>query len=361
MVNQIMSIINNVCYGCLDTNSHLLLVNSPQLKQCFYLICNEIKESNTELLQILLCYYCIATLRKVKRFQEKVQNAQRLLQRHKEDIQHQLAIRKMVSMIILKRTHSETKLQLREVILMLYILSLNIKNKSQSTRMIQDTSASNIDTHSFVDDDDGGDDEVSMKDEDDIPLVLLKSYNDTKSNSSSYKVYKKRRRHKEQLANRFTSRMVRETNEYIKNGPFQCEMCSQYCPSAVSLRGHIKSHTTRFQCSECPERFLSKTTLSTHQVSAHDKPRPAQCGLCSRAYSSTEALRLHTRRSHRPVPREPRPSLPCPVCDKAFTRKNVLKIHMRVHTGERPYVCQCGAAFTQLASLRAHHAAKHRK
>lgn len=32
---------------------------------------------------------------------------------------------------------------------------------------------------------------------------------------------------------------------FQKNGSLLCELCSQYCPSAVSMRGHWKSHTTR--------------------------------------------------------------------------------------------------------------------
>ncbi|KFP33770.1 Zinc finger protein 236, partial [Colius striatus] len=45
----------------------------------------------------------------------------------------------------------------------------------------------------------------------------------------------------------------------------------------------------------------------------------------------------------------------CTLCEKAFNQKSALQVHMKKHTGERPYKCDyCAMGFTQKSNMKLH-------
>ena len=97
--------------------------------------------------------------------------------------------------------------------------------------------------------------------------------------------------------------------------------------------GDRNSNDRKLTCEICKRMFLRPSALKVH-MRIHSGEKPFQCTYCPRAFSQSGNLTVHLRMHTGERP------FKCTICQKGFSQSNSLQAHVRTHTGERPFQCK---------------------
>lgn len=150
-------------------------------------------------------------------------------------------------------------------------------------------------------------------------------------------------------------------------------MSDQTKPEPMSLAGSVGGNVSVQQLSHAipiSESIVTGNGGSTSGTTSRSKPQA--CKVCGKMLSSASSYYVHMKLHSGTKPYRCGVSkvvdsagnnvldsynvlISLQVCEAAFCRKPYLEVHMRTHTGERPFQCNlCLKRFSQKSSLNTH-------
>ncbi|XP_048513965.1 zinc finger protein 497-like [Athalia rosae] len=131
----------------------------------------------------------------------------------------------------------------------------------------------------------------------------------------------------------------------------RCAICKARFKGSGGLRTHYKvvhAAGPTFTCDECGKEFPLKERLKLH-VRTHTGYKPYKCNECEKSFARGGQLVQH-RRTHTQVK-----PYRCLICPGTFSCAANLALHVKRHNGQKDHKCDiCGRAFVRRDALKKH-------
>nr|XP_034838196.1 zinc finger protein 182-like [Maniola hyperantus] len=130
----------------------------------------------------------------------------------------------------------------------------------------------------------------------------------------------------------------------------ECEFCHKILTSKLSLRNHYKIHTGfDIVCEHCGKKFITRRLLLMHCRAKHGYEKTDKCSYCDYRASNAEQVKIHERLHTGEKP------FVCKTCGAGFHRKSSYLQHVAIHLPEKTVQCdQCPARFKSVTLMRIH-------
>ncbi|KAL4225523.1 hypothetical protein ACF0H5_016211 [Mactra antiquata] len=147
----------------------------------------------------------------------------------------------------------------------------------------------------------------------------------------------------------------------------ECELCGYKPKESGSYYIHYHKYFRHqiplpkgwqaYKCDLCHKEFFTKFQLREHKL-IHFEDNPFVCDICGSGFRSRTCLNSHVFHKHNSVRKHK-----CSECPKTFKTMTQMKVHKRIHSGEKPFKCpsgQCSYRSTTRGNMKLHLISKHK-
>ncbi|XP_058452990.1 zinc finger protein 723-like [Malaya genurostris] len=140
----------------------------------------------------------------------------------------------------------------------------------------------------------------------------------------------------------------------LKSSTCPFDGCNYTAETYGAMYVHKRAkHLQQYKCASCGKRFAFANQLRVHEK-LHTGEKPFKCDVCPKRFR-----RMFSYKEHMAIHRGAE-AYSCELCGKSFTRPRYLTAHMLTHSEDRSYGCSlCGNRYKTNGELNKHVRTKH--